>query len=56
VGGDQTVERVAVHVRKFAGSINEQFVQRQVFDLEISAAGWDPLFRRLGKRELSRPM
>jgi hypothetical protein len=24
--------------------------------LEISAAGWDPLFRRLGKRELSRAM
>jgi hypothetical protein len=56
VSGDQTVERIAVHVWKFARAIDEQFVQRQVFDLEIGAAGWDPLFRRLGKRELSRAM
>jgi hypothetical protein len=54
MSGDQTIERIAVHVWKFARSIDEQFVQRQVFDLEISAAGWDPLFRRLGKRKLSR--
>ena len=43
-----------MHVWKFARSIDEQFVQGQVFDLEISAAGWDPLFRRLGTRKLSR--
>jgi hypothetical protein len=56
VGGDQTVERIAVHVWKFARAIDEQFVQRQVFDLEKGAAGWGPLFRRLGKRELSGAM
>jgi hypothetical protein len=39
VSGDQTVERIAVHVWKFARAIDEQFVQRQVFDLEIGAAG-----------------
>jgi hypothetical protein len=56
VGGDQMIERVSMHVWKFTRSKDKQFVKRQVFDLQISAAGWDPLFRGLRKHALSRVM